>query len=40
MLAMKAPENVRQSLSPAEEEFVRRAEELAERLRPILEHMA
>jgi hypothetical protein len=37
---MKAPSNLRETLSPGEEEFVQRAEEVARELRPILEKMA
>ncbi len=37
---MKAPENIRETLTPAEEEFLRHAEEVARELRPILEKLA
>jgi hypothetical protein len=37
---MKAPSNLRETLSSGEEEFVRRAEEVAVEIRPILEKMA
>ena len=36
---MKAPENLLETLSSEERAFVREAEKVAERLRPILEHM-